>query len=176
MIKKAALKTRDAPAVRAKKTEDFTSFYEEQVERLTVALVVLVRDAALAEEVAQEAFARTWSRWERVSKMDSPDGYVFRIALNVYRDSERARRRGAPEMSPQAEDPLQAVEGRTALEQALLTLPVRQRTAIVVTEFLGFDSREAARMMGIRSGTVRALNSSARAALSNLLSDERDST
>jgi RNA polymerase sigma factor (sigma-70 family) len=175
MIEKAAVKTRDHFSFRAKKAQDFTAFYEEQVERLTIALVVLVRDAALAEEIAQEAFSRVWTRWEKVSKMDSPDGYLFRIALNIFRDSERSRRRGAAEVLPEANDPLQAVEGRTALEHALLSLPVRQRTAIVITEFLGFDSREAGRMMGVRPGTVRALNSSARAALSNLLSDERGS-
>jgi DNA-directed RNA polymerase specialized sigma24 family protein len=41
----------------------------------------------------------------------------------------------------------------------------RQRTAIVLTEILGYDSEQAARVMGIRPTTVRVLASQGRAAL-----------
>lgn len=69
-------------------------------------------------------------------------------------------------MAPRrAVDPLGSVEDRDLLSRSLLELPARQRAALVLTEYLGYDSAEGGRVMGIRPGTVRRLASKARATL-----------
>ena len=62
-------------------------------------------------------------------------------------------------------DPLETIEERDMLARRLLELPARQRAALVLTDYLGDDSVEASRALGIRPGTVRRLASKGRAAL-----------
>src|SRR6266511_3703588 len=54
---------------------------------------------------------------------------------------------------------------RDVLARRLLELPARQRAALILTEYLGHDSADAGRALGIRPGTVRRLASKGRAAL-----------
>ncbi|MCA1692656.1 MAG: hypothetical protein LC733_10840 [Actinobacteria bacterium] len=41
-----------------------------------------------AEDVAQEAFARTLSRWRRVRTGSNPPGYVYRVAFRLLRRAQ----------------------------------------------------------------------------------------
>jgi DNA-directed RNA polymerase specialized sigma24 family protein len=52
-----------------------------------------------------------------------------------------------------------AADERDALARALARLPERQRSAIVLTELLGYDSEEAGRILGVKDVTVRSLAS-----------------
>jgi DNA-directed RNA polymerase specialized sigma24 family protein len=51
------------------------------------------------------------------------------------------------------------------VEQGLSQLSPRQRAAVVLTELLGYTSEAAARVLGVRPGTVRALASQGRAVM-----------
>jgi alpha-beta hydrolase superfamily lysophospholipase len=66
-------------------------------------------------------------------------------------------------MHRRAIDPLELVEDRDELSRRLFELPARQRAALVLTNYLGYDSAESGRVLGIRPGTVRRLASKARA-------------
>ncbi len=57
------------------------------------------------------------------------------------------------------------------MARALARLPRRQRSAIVLTELLGYGSEEAGRILGVKDVTVRSLASQARAALRTHLED-----
>lgn len=46
---------------------------------LAAALATYTGDVALGQDLAQEALARVLARWERVQRMRSPGGYVYRI-------------------------------------------------------------------------------------------------
>jgi RNA polymerase sigma factor (sigma-70 family) len=146
---------------------DFESFYLTRRVRLLRALVVVTRDVQAAEEVAQNAFVRVWERWDRISRMDDPEGYLYRTALNEWFQLRRRAVRSAVRIAAhrRAIDPLESVEDRDLLSRALLELPPRQRAALVLTAYLGYDSEQAGRVMGIRAGTVRRLVSLARATL-----------
>ena len=37
----------------------------------------------------QDAFLKVWERWDRVGPMDSPEGYLFQTAMNLYRSRLR---------------------------------------------------------------------------------------
>jgi RNA polymerase sigma-70 factor (ECF subfamily) len=131
------------------------------------ALLVVTRDASVAEDVAQDAFVRLWERWNHVLTLEDPAAYLYRTALNgwfhVLRRLRRAARRAVTHRAPS--DPIDAIDDRDVLARRLLQLPARQRAALVLTDYLSYDSAEAGRMLGIQAGTVRRLASIARATL-----------
>src|SRR5213083_1149189 len=55
----------------------FEEFFEASYASVARALVLLVGDETEAEELAEEAFARAWERWERIRTMSSPAGFVY---------------------------------------------------------------------------------------------------
>ena len=155
-----------APSPPAAESE-FEAFYLAHRLPLFRALVVVTRDAHAAEEVVQEAFVRIWERWDRVREAEDPTAYLYRTALNgwfqVRRRALRAARR-ALTLRPVL-DALETVEERDVLARRLLRLPERQRAALVLTDYLSYDSAEAGRVLGIRPGTVRRLASKGRTTL-----------
>jgi DNA-directed RNA polymerase specialized sigma24 family protein len=61
------------------------------------------------------------------------------------------------------------VDNQDAIDRALRALTPRQRAAIVLTEVLGYSSPDAAKIMGIRDVSVRALASQGRGTLRRIL-------
>lgn len=145
----------------------FEDFFDAERTRLFGALAVMSGNRAEAEEIMQEAFLRVWERWDRVSAMDSPVGFLYRSALNVYRS--RLRRaavavRRATNLLPQ-DDALGEVETRDELVRLLRSLTPREREAIVLTSYLGYTTEQAGTLLGIKANTVRVLTTRARATL-----------
>jgi RNA polymerase sigma-70 factor (ECF subfamily) len=62
-------------------------------------------------------------------------------------------------------DEFALADERQVIRKALAGLSPRQRAALVLTEMLGFSANEAARALGVRASTVRALAFQGRAAL-----------
>jgi RNA polymerase sigma factor (sigma-70 family) len=148
-------------------TDEFEPFYERERRRLFGALCLITGDRFEAEEITQDAFIAVWERWDRVRAMESPAGYLYRTAMNGHR---RRRRRAALAIrhavrSATREDAFDTADSREVVRGALAALTRRQRTALVLTELLGFTSEEAGRSMAIRPATVRVLASQGRAAL-----------
>lgn len=136
----------------------FEEFFSDEYPRLTRALFLLSGDAAEAEDLAQEALARTYERWGRVRRMESPTGYVYRTAMNLHR--RRRRRAGtlARTLSSAVPEPhtTDELDRRSDVARILRTLPANLRTALILHEWLGMTSEEAAEVMGIRPGSARA--------------------
>ena len=62
-------------------------------------------------------------------------------------------------------DPFDEIDVREDVRRTLLELAPRKRAALVLLDLYGYDSGEAARIMGIRPSTVRALAAQGRAVL-----------
>jgi RNA polymerase sigma-70 factor (ECF subfamily) len=76
-------------------------------------------------------------------------------------------------------DPIDAVgtrELRLVLEQALATLSVEHRTAVVLVDIEGISVEEAARVLGVPTGTVKSRCARGRARLALLLAELRNPT
>jgi RNA polymerase sigma-70 factor (ECF subfamily) len=146
----------------------FEEFFRAEQRRLHQALFAITGSRTEAEDVGQEAFLRLWERWDQVSEMGDPVGYLHRTAINVFRDRSRrlllAMKR-AVGAAPRP-DEYDAVEARSVAASILGQLPPRQRAAIVLTEGLGYSAEEAGELLGIKGSTVRALHFQARSALS----------
>ena len=145
----------------------FEEFFEAQRVRLARALYLVTGSAAEADELAQEAFVRVYERWDRVGRMASPEGYLFRTAMNLHRNrlrwlTSRARQLVEPAA---AADPADVVAHRDSIDRAFASLPVGQRRAVVLVEWLGMSQEEAAKTLQIKPGSLRARLSRAKAAL-----------
>jgi RNA polymerase sigma-70 factor (ECF subfamily) len=162
--------------VTAGSAETFEVFFAATNPRLFTALWLVTGDRYEAEEIAQDAFLRVLERWDRVGGLENPESYVFRTAMNVFRNRYRraalALRRSIS-LSPQAIDELAAVEDRDEVIRLLHPLPPRQRAAVVATSILDMSAEEAGRVLGMRSATVRALTSRARTRMKDEAVDPR---
>lgn len=149
---------------------DFGEWYADAYPRLAAALTLIARDREQARDAAAEACARALERWNRVQTMASPDGWAYRVGLNVLRRlhrraafEQRLLRRLRPEPST---DP---VEINEALWSAVRALPERQREAIALRYVLDLEQHEVAEAMGVRPGTVASTLHAARAQLAAAL-------
>jgi RNA polymerase sigma-70 factor (ECF subfamily) len=157
-------------------TEGFEEFYAGAVGRLLGQLLPVTGDLHEAEEVVQEAFARASVRWAWLRDYDVPEAWVRRVALNLA--AERARRlrrqaRALLRLGPPPQVPAASAEALALLE-ALRSLPMRQRQAIVLYHLVDLPVEEVAGMIGVRPGTVKSLLARGRRALANRLSDAEE--
>jgi RNA polymerase sigma factor (sigma-70 family) len=153
----------------------FEEFFGSEHGRLFGALCLVTGNRHEAEEIMQDAFLRLWERWDRVSGLDDPSGYLFRTAMNVFRNRSRRAAlmlRRTMNLAP-TEDALRTIEDREAVGRALRNLTSSQRAAVVLTGYLGLTSEEAGRILGMKAGTVRTLATRARAAIREMAGELR---
>ncbi len=152
---------------RAETGMDFREFFEDEHRRVFKMLYFVTGDRSDAADLMQDAFLKLWERWDRIDSIDDPVAYLFRAALNGSRMRARAARRAALRPIPfvAAHDPFDDVDLREDVRRMLLALAPRQRAALVLLDLYGYGSQEAARIMGIRPSTVRALATQGRAVL-----------
>jgi RNA polymerase sigma-70 factor, ECF subfamily len=90
---------------------DFGEFYGATASRVVRHAYGLTGNIADAQDIAEEAFARAWQRWDTVRACDSPEAWVQRVATNLatsrFRRDRTARAashqllaRDVPEVSP----------------------------------------------------------------------------
>jgi RNA polymerase sigma-70 factor, ECF subfamily len=149
---------------------DFETFFRTEFERVGRALLVLTWNHSEAEDLAQEAFVRAYERWDRVGRMESPTGYVYRTALNLSRSRLRRTliraRRLLTFSSPEEADVTSAtVAARDEISRVLARLPSGQREAVVLVEVMGMTAEEAGSILRVKPATVRVRLSRARTRL-----------
>jgi RNA polymerase sigma-70 factor (ECF subfamily) len=148
---------------------------EHEHARLFGALCLVTGNRSEAEEIMQDAFLRLWERWDRVAEIDDPSGYLFRTAMNVFRNRYRRAAvalRKTISIAP-TEDALATVEDRDVVVRALRDLTPDQRAAVVLTGYVGLTSEEAGAVLGMRASTIRTLATRARAAIREKAGDPR---
>ena len=152
---------------RASVPVDFSTFFAEEHRGLFKALYFVTGNRADAAELMQDAFLKLWERWDMLDRIEDPTAYLFRVALNGSRMRARAARRAGLRFiaAEQDRDPFDEIEVRQDVRTLLLDLAPRQRAALLLLDMYGYGSEEAARIMGIRPSTVRALATQGRAVL-----------
>jgi RNA polymerase sigma-70 factor (sigma-E family) len=118
----------------------------------------LLGERSEAEDVAQEACARAYSRWSSVHDYAEP--WCVRVAGNLALDVLRARTRALKRQERLVSEhaPVTSAAGsdeRLDLYAALQDLPKRQREAVVL-RYLGDQSEEqTAALLGLSVGSVK---------------------
>lgn len=122
-------------------------------------LASLCGDAALADDIAQEALVRAYVASDRF--VGNFKAWLYRIAYNCFIDNLRRLPPppldlDAPEAQRQAGDaPADAAFRHEELQRALARIPEKERTAIVLHYFEDLSVKEIASVMQIPSGTVK---------------------
>ena len=157
-----------------------------------------------ADDLVQETFTRAWRARARFEGRSSVRTWLYRIATNVCLDALGRRRRQAlfvgdllaesttlqpypdhphgPAGAGVADGPDGPADGAVAGETvelgliaALLHLPVRQRTALVLRDLLGWTPAEAAEALAVSVAAANSLTQRARATLAGRLPGDRGS-
>lgn len=123
----------------------------------------LTRDPALAQDVVQEALLRAWRKPAILEQGDEEArAWLFTVARNLVIDDRRSARHAhefatdeVPER-PTGHDETDAVLDRWLLSDALLSLSLEHRTAVVRSYYLGQSAAEISRDEGVPVGTVRS--------------------
>ncbi|MFI1680068.1 SigE family RNA polymerase sigma factor [Streptomyces sp. NPDC020607] len=154
-------------------TEDeFDAFYAAAFPRLVGQLYALTGDHGEAQDVVQEAFVRAWDRRRSFLADEAPEAWIRTVAMRLAVSRWRRARRWLDLV--RKNPPADRVPGpgpeRTALVQALRTLPEAQRTAVVLHHLCDLSVEQVASETGSPVGTVKARLSRGRAALAAQLS------
>jgi RNA polymerase sigma-70 factor, ECF subfamily len=134
----------------------------------------MVRDPALAEDLAQEVFLRVYKareRWKPDAKFST---WLYRIAtnlaLNALRDrkgtaSQAASEEGGaedrtarlPDPQPSAVERMMASEREEIIRRAVESLPEHQRAAVILHKYQDVDYRQIGKILEISDSAVKSL-------------------
>lgn len=144
--------------------EPFVRLFRAEYSAVVSLVYGLSGSRAAAEEIAQEAFLRAHRDWKRVEAMDSPEGWVRRVAVNLATSRWRRLRAEASalaRLSPPAS--FVPPDGRmSAFWEEVRRLPTRQAQAVTLHYLEDMSVDEIAVVLEIANGTVKALLSQGR--------------
>ncbi|MCP2170457.1 SigE family RNA polymerase sigma factor [Goodfellowiella coeruleoviolacea] len=139
--------------------DDFADFFAARFDTARRTAYTLCGNWADAEEIAQHAFVRMYTRWAKVRR-DTADAYLRTVLTRVFLDGKRRNRQREV---IQAEPPEQAVqpetaatEDRDALLAALHQVPAKQRAALVLRFVHDLSVEQTAEALGCSVGTVKS--------------------
>lgn len=132
----------------------------------------LARTAADADDLVQTALERALRRQAQFEPGTRLDAWLFRILRNAWIDETRSRRRRDEVFTSEEAAGQVGVEGASAaladasaLHDALQSLPIEQREAIVLVCVEGFTYEEAATVLAVPVGTITSRVARGRTAL-----------
>ena len=171
-------------AVKGGDPEAFGALVALYQNKLFALCLMMLRNPADAEDVAQDAFVRAFTKLELYDQNRPFYPWLATIAVRLVQTRLIGRRRGlasetdiqaAEAMPDGATSALQILvdsEEGHALWQAVSKLPARQRTAVFLYYRQDMKVSEVARALGVTTGTVKTLLSRARATLNTNLSPD----
>ena len=150
----------------------FGSIVDRQQRRAARIAWHYLRDPAEVDEVVQDAFLKAFTHLPSFREDLLFELWFTRILVNACLDRLKARGRrarwmvsaetrqglafdGPPSREPSPEAALLAKEQRARLEAAIDRLPLRQRTAMILSHLEGRTAREVGTVMGLSESTVR---------------------
>lgn len=179
----------DEQAMWRVRTDDDAEAFARLVERWQKPIQHLctrmLGDPHRGEDLAQETFARLFSRRKNYEPTGKFSTFLWRMALNIcYDELRKLSRRGERSLEsndhdldpfePEADEPgpdLRLVESERAeaVRHALLQLSEPYRVVVVLRHYEGLKFREIGDVLGIPEGTVKSRMSEALTQLTQLL-------
>jgi RNA polymerase sigma-70 factor (ECF subfamily) len=131
----------------------------------------MVRDPALSEDLAQEAFLRVYQARHRYQAEARFTTWLYRIATNLALNAIRDRKPTAPAESADGEaQSLQLADSKPTVEQQLMEsdrqrlvrraiemLPQNQRVAVILHKYQEVDYCQIAKILGVSVSAVKSL-------------------
>ena len=155
--------------------QEFDAFFRKVQPRLVAQAYVYTGVLAQAQDLAHETLARAWEQWSRIRDYENPGAWARKVLSNLATSESRrtkVRRQHQTSLTDVDGPDLEAM----ALADALRTIPMPQRHAIVLHDAIGIPIHDVALELGVPEGTVRSWLSRGRRALAVELNmtDEKD--
>jgi RNA polymerase sigma-70 factor (sigma-E family) len=155
---------------------EYDEFYAALWPRLVRTAYAVCGDLGVAEDAVQTALAKAYRSWRRISRLDSPEAYVRKMAVNEVLSNRRTahvRREVVRAQLPDSSSPREddGAVARDELWQAVSSLPPRQRAVLVLRYYEDLSEQQIADTLGCRPGTVKSQASAALATLRARLGD-----
>ncbi|WP_225993088.1 SigE family RNA polymerase sigma factor [Actinomadura rudentiformis] len=153
---------------------EFHRFFKQHHRELARLAYLMLGDPDAADDLAADALAAAWHRWDRVRDADQPLAYVRRMVVNLSSSRIRTLVRERDKFSllgasadehTYGPDVSAVVDVRAALQR----LPERKRACVVLRLAFDLSEQETARVLGISVGTVKSQTSRGVAELEKLL-------
>jgi RNA polymerase sigma-70 factor (ECF subfamily) len=139
-------------------TMDFDDCFRDLFPGVARAAALVARDRQLGPDIAQEAFARLYERWDRIESRDHARNFAYRVAVNLARSHLR-RRIAAPFglSGPEwaTHDPTGSSAAWLDAVAALGDLSPKQRACIVLVDYVDLDAASTSVVLGMAESTVR---------------------
>ena len=135
--------------------------FERYHEEVYGYLCGMLREAAWAEDLAQETFLRALQARHRLPEVRNPRAWLYRVATNVALNALKRRRRFAWLPWRASDDPRPApdvaeqVAGQSELEAALAGLPPAYRAPLLLYAQYGLSPAEVAEALGLSLAAAR---------------------
>lgn len=125
--------------------EDFVREVEPALRRALVARY----GAQTGREATIDALSYGWEHWDRISTMENPAGYLYRVGQTRARRSWPVRHRFP------ATQRVEMPWVEPALPGALRSMSPKQRQTVVLVHGFGYTHAEVADLLGISRSTVQ---------------------
>jgi len=158
--------------------QDFDAFYASTYQGVIGQIYAMTGSLHEAEDCVQEAFARAWQRWAKLSvEHGNPEAWVRTVAARLAVSSWRkaVNRLTAHHREYQATEVAGMNPDHLAVVTALGKISADQRLAIVLHHYAGLSVEEIANETGARPSAVKARLARGRKALAPHLTEFADS-
>jgi RNA polymerase sigma-70 factor (ECF subfamily) len=162
--------------VRQGDADSFDVLLERHRKPLVGFFARMVRDRALAEDLAQEAFLRVYQARRRYRPDAKFTTWLYRIATNLALNALRNRKgiqavpvgdddssHGASQVHqlsdsrPTVEQEMMLSERERTIRQAVESLPESQRAAVILHKYQEVDYRQIGNILGVSESAVKSL-------------------
>ncbi|MDH5650034.1 MAG: sigma-70 family RNA polymerase sigma factor [Gammaproteobacteria bacterium] len=159
-------------------TREAQARLQQQRHRLYRVAYSWSHNAALADDITQEALTKAMQKFSQIRDPESGEAWLFTILSNCYRDHFRRRKETedideyniTTSVTPETDNSEQQTVTRVRL--AVATLPEGQRQVVTLVDLEGFSYAEVASILDIPVGTVMSRLCRARRTLKDALLEE----
>jgi RNA polymerase sigma factor (sigma-70 family) len=137
----------------------FRAFYEREYRGLVALAASLIGDRSMAEDIAQDAMLVACQRWDHVSSLESPLGWVRRVVANKSVSLIRRRLaelRALTRIGSLADRRPNSPESDEDFWVLVRTLPRRQAQVVALHYIADMSVLEIAATLGCKEGSVKA--------------------
>lgn len=147
--------------------------FDASYRRLVVQLYAVVGNAGEAEDLVQDAFVRASASGARFLRVDNPEAYLRRTAINLHRKRWRKLRNFAKiRLRLETPSDLPGLDEHIIVIDALRRLPEPQREVLALHYLADLPVAEIASSLRVPEGTVKSRLMRGREALAAQLGNE----
>ncbi|MFP4148039.1 MAG: RNA polymerase sigma factor [Nitriliruptoraceae bacterium] len=136
----------------------FEDTYQRNYREVVASSWAICRDREVAEDLAQEAFARAYGRWRKLENGGYAVPWLHRVVMNLTISHLRRHGRGTQLEQQHAATPAHTTDVYAQDEWLVSTLrhlPRRQREAVFLRYVAELDVEQVAAAMRCSTGTVK---------------------